>query len=144
MAFIVERNEEQVQALQRFQHVLPDLPSRHRVAQGHRQPLQNGCLQQEVLDIIWLLLKHLLKQVIQNIALATGERPDKMIGFLVGLQRHGDHLQCGCPALRARFDRGDMIGRERDSQHLIEQGCDLGVVEAQIGGPQFDNLPAPA
>ena len=64
----------------------------------------------------------------------AGESLDESAGIPVVLHRKRGQLQTGNPAFRAVFQRGDLVGRESQAHHLIEEFGRLGWGEAQVRG----------
>ena len=60
-ATVIQRDQEQVSSLQRLQHGLAAPLPGDRIAQWAAQPLQDGGLLQELLDMLGLALEHLLR-----------------------------------------------------------------------------------
>ena len=73
-------------------------------------PLQDRGSQQEGAHSFGLMLQNFFKQIIGNMAIATGERTKKRVG-VTALQRDRGHLQANDPALRAVLEHGDLIRR---------------------------------
>ena len=55
-------------------------------------------------------------------------------------QRECRQLQGGHPAFGACLQRGDVAGGEPERSDFVEVGRDLGQGEAQVGGPDLDQL----
>ena len=71
---VVERDQEQVPAIQRLQHGLATTLAGDRIAQWTGQPAQDGGLQQEGLDTVGLTLHHLLDQVVDDVTIVPRSR----------------------------------------------------------------------
>jgi hypothetical protein len=71
VAFVVQGDEEQVGALQSFQHVLAIGITGDHVAEWAAEAVQDRGLQQERLDPPWLSLQYLLAQVVQDVAMGS-------------------------------------------------------------------------
>src|SRR6266540_4762666 len=76
------------------------------IAQRATQPVEDGGLEQECLDVLRLPHEHLFGQVVDDEAMTTRERRDKagVVGAIA--HREGRELQPGDPALGARLERG--------------------------------------
>src|SRR5512135_1297247 len=92
-ALIVERYDEQVASLQRFEHGSAIVSRRDRITQRPAQPVENRRLQQEIEYVFWLAVKHLFSQVVQHKTVATGECLDKTGRVRASLHREGRQLQ---------------------------------------------------
>jgi hypothetical protein len=69
----VQRDEEQVAALDPLQHLLAVGAAGDRVTQLAVQPLQHRRLQQEFAQVSWLPVQHLLGQEVEHVAMAARE-----------------------------------------------------------------------
>src|SRR5215207_583370 len=76
-ACIVQRNDEQVAPLQGAQQCATFLLVGDGVAQRATQPVEDRCLKQEAPDACGLALQDLLDQVVQNVAVISGESFDE-------------------------------------------------------------------
>ena len=74
LARAVERNDKQVALLQRQQERVAIRTSGDGIAQRGRHAIKQGGLQQKVLDVGGLALDDILHEVIQDMAIAAGER----------------------------------------------------------------------
>ena len=77
LALVIERNDEQVAALQGFQHPFAIFLPGDGIAQRTAQPVENGGLQQEAADTFGLALQNLFDQIVQDKTVAAGESLDK-------------------------------------------------------------------
>ena len=143
-ALFVERDEEQVGLLGVLQQGLSVVLTRHGVAQLRAQVIQQAGVQQEALHSLRLGRQDLLGQVVQHEAVAPGEGGDE--GGGVGMPAHGQggELQPGGPALGARLQRADRTHRQVKAHRVAQKGRGLVGGEAQIGGPEFEQLPTGA
>ena len=144
-AHLVERQQEQAGLLHLLEQGLAARAAGDGVAQPAAEPFQHRRLEQERLHLLGLALQYFLGQVVQDIAVAAGERGHE--GGRVGLaaQGQGRELQPGRPALGPRGQRGHGRigqGRPRLPGHLPHQRGGLVCRKAQVGGPQFGQLPA--
>ena len=149
-AHLIQRHHEQPGPFGLLQQRLAARPAGDRVAQLPRQPLQHRGLQQELAHLLTLALEHLLGQVVQDIAVAAGERGDEAVDVGLPAQRQASQLQPGRPALGPRGQRrGGRVrqrrtgprpaGRRRD---LLQQRRRLPGREPQVRGAQLGQLPA--
>ena len=76
-AAVVERDDEQVPAIERLQHGLPAVLAGDGVAQRAAQPVQDGGAQQETPDAPGLALQHLFGQVVDHVAVVPRESGDE-------------------------------------------------------------------
>lgn len=87
LALVIQREEEQVAALQDIQHCSAIIPTGDRITQRRTQPVKNRGLQQEAADH-FRLLKNFFDQIVQDVTVAAGERLDKTGSILVALHRN--------------------------------------------------------
>ena len=73
-ADLVERHQEQPGRFDCLQHRLTIASAGDRIAQLPRQPLQHRGLQQEPAHLLRLAFQHLLRQVVEDVAVAAAER----------------------------------------------------------------------
>ena len=90
MAPVIERNDKEIAALEGLQPRLAVLLARDGIAEGSTQPVENGRLEQEAADWLRLALKNLFHQVVHNIPVVPGKRPDEAMNVLAVL-----HRKCG-------------------------------------------------
>ena len=64
-------------------------------------------LQQKILDIGGLVLEHLFHEVVQNMAMAIGERLQQARHIVTAAQRMREKLEAGSPSLGALLDCRD-------------------------------------
>ena len=149
-AHLIQRHQEQPGPFGLFQQRLAAGPAGDRVAQLPRQPLQHRGLQQKRAHLLTLVLEHLLGQVVQDIAVAAGERGDEAVDVGLPAQRQARQLQPGRPALGPRGQRrGDRVRQRRTgprpagrSRDLLQQRRRLPRREPQVRGAQLGQLPA--
>src|SRR5512143_3382028 len=115
---IVKRHEKEIALLQVFENFLraftrlSPVQAHKGAAQGTVELLQDGGFQEEGLDVSRLSLQHLLHEVVQYIAVAAGEVPNKLGGILMSLEREGCHLQSNHPAFRASLEGLNILTRQ--------------------------------
>ena len=68
------------------------LLSGHRVAERSAHPVENGCAEEEVTDIIGLAPEDLTDQVVGDVAVISGESPDELGGIVVLPHGQGGEL----------------------------------------------------
>jgi hypothetical protein len=96
-AAIVERDQEPVRAVERLQHRLAAVPAGDGVAQRVRQPVQDRGPQEEAADRLGLALQDLLDQVVDDVAVVSGEAGDEAGGVVAALQGQRCQLERGDP-----------------------------------------------
>ena len=87
LAAVIQRDQEQVSALQRRQLGLATVLAGDGIAQRAAQPVQDGGLQEEVLDMLGLALQDLLGQEVDDVPVIAGEAVDERGGVLSPLHR---------------------------------------------------------
>ena len=142
LAPVIERHDEQIAALQCFQHFSAVVPPCNRITQGTTQAAQNGGLQQEAAYTFRLVLQNFFGQIIQDKTVAAGKGFDE--AGSVFMPPHGDRreLQTGDPSFGAGLQSGDISGREIQAHHPVKKFGGFGGGKAQIGGAQFSQLTA--
>ena len=137
---VVERYHEQVVALEGLEHRLPVGAARDRVAQRTGQLAEHRGVQQEPAEPVGQPTEHLLDQVVEDEAMAPGERLDEPRDVVAPTHRQRRQLEPRDPALGALVEGGDVLGGEAEAHHLVEEGVGLGRAEPQVRGPQLDQL----
>ena len=119
-ALRVERDDEEVAALEVLQHPGAVGAAGDRVAQGAGEPVEDGGAEQEVADLGGLAGQHLVGEVVDDEPVAAGERLDEA-GDLVALrdaaQGERGELEAGDPALGALLERVHVGGGEVQPHH---------------------------
>jgi hypothetical protein len=138
---VVERDQEEISALESLEHGLAAVLTGDGVAQRTREPAQDGRLQQEAAHLFRLTLEDLLDQVVHDEAVVPGEARDEARHVVAPLHRQRGQLQRRDPALGTSLQRGDLVRRQRQP-HLVAQVRGRFVRrEAQVGGADLDQLP---
>jgi len=116
----------------------------HGIAQWASHPVEDGGPQQELLHPHRLLFQHLLNEVIQDKAVAPRERADRVGDIPAPLHRDRRQLQASDPPLGAGFEYRDLVRREVQPHHLVQELGRLGRRKAQLFGAQLVQLAAGA
>ena len=87
-ALVVERDDEQVLALEGLQHRLTVGATGQGVAQTAGQLVEHGGVEQERADLVRLPVQDLLDEVVEDEPMASGEGLDEP-GDVAGARRHG-------------------------------------------------------
>ncbi len=138
---LVEGRDEEVGPFQVCQGLLAVAAAGDGVAEGAREPVEDGRLDQEGLQVLRQALQHLLDQVVEDVAMAAGEVGDQLTGVLPALQGEGGQLQAGGPALGAGL-QGRKVRRCQLQAHAAGELAGLVGGEAQVGGAHLGQLPA--
>ena len=77
LPLVVERDDEQVPALEDLQPLAAVVAAGERVAQRPRQLREHRGVEEEPANVLGLAVEHLLDQVVQDEAVAAGERVDE-------------------------------------------------------------------
>ncbi len=143
---VVQGENKQVAQFQALETFLPIVPPGQCVAQRRGEPVQDRSLEQEALDLFGLVAQDFFHQVVQNVAVASGERLDEPVRIRRVLAAQGcrGHLQAGDPTFRARSQTIDGVCRQPQLHDLVEELGDLFVSEGQIGRAQLVELSLPA
>ena len=161
----VEGDDEQVGRLELLQDALAagrwtpgrgrqfgirSLHVKERVAKRGAETVEEGGVEEKVLDLGRLVLQHLLDEIIEDVAVAAGKGIEKGVDLLgrrlrAGgdrLQGQGGHLQAGGPPLGARREGLDLVRRELQAHDPVQQLGGLAGQEAQVGLAQLGQLAA--
>ena len=136
----VERDDEQVAAVEVREPRGRAVAAHHGVAQGAGHPPQDRGLQQEAALLRLDPVEHLGRQVVADLLAVARQGADQLLAR-VGAQREARELQAGGPPLGALLDLGHALGRELEAQGG-EVGPRLGLAEAQLAAAQLDELVA--
>ena len=127
-ALVVERDDEEVLALEGLEHRLTVGPAGQRVAETAGQLVEHGGVEQERADLVRLPVQDLLDEVVEDEPMASGEsldEPGDVSGAVgragMGPGRQRGQLQPGRPPLGARLERGHEGGIEVQLHHLVEE-----------------------
>ena len=115
-----------------------------RVAQRARQLVEDGGVEQEVRTSVGLAVEHLLDEVVEDEAVAAGERLDEAVRARSrAAQRQGRELQARRPTPRcaARARRRAAASRSSPITSLRNAAASAGG-EAQVGGAHLEQLAA--
>jgi hypothetical protein len=107
---------------------------------GPAEPLQDGGREQEVTDGLSLALEDLLGQVVDDVAVVTGEAGNEPGHVLPPLNGQGRQLERRDPPLRAPLQRGDVVWRQGQTHHVVEVDGNLVGGEAQVRGANLDEF----
>lgn len=146
-ALVVERDDEQVLALEDLEHLLTVGSPGDRVAETAGQLIEHDGVEQERADVLRLPVQDLLDEVVEDESMASGERLDEPGDVLRAVGRSGTgpsrqrgQLQPGRPALGARFERGHERGVELQLHHVVEERLRFAGGEPQVGGAHLHEL----
>ncbi len=137
---VVERDEEQVGALERLEHRRPARAAGDRVAQRAGEPVEDGGPEEEVPDGVGLALEDLVGEVVDDVAVVARERRDERGDILASPHRDRGELESRDPALRPRLERVHVGARERESHPVVEVRGRLVGREPEVGGADLDEL----
>src|SRR6185369_17331023 len=134
--------DEQVPVLEDLQPLAAVVVAGECVAQRSSQLREHRGVEEEPANVLGLAVEHLLDQVVQDEAVAAGERVDEaghtrsVPGAGVAAGRQGGQLQSGGPSLGAVLERGDVRRIEVEAHEVIEECVRLADGEAQVRGAQ--------
>ena len=137
LAAVVERDQEQVCAIERLKHRLAARLTGHGIAQRACQPVQDRRVQQEAPDLLGLTVQDLLDEIVDDVAVVPGESRDEAGDVVSALDRERRQLERRDPAFRAPLERGDIPRSQVQTHHLVEVGECLGGREPEIGRPDL-------
>ena len=144
LAAVVERHEEQVGPVERFERGLASVLLGDGIAQRTRQTVQNRGVQQEFAHVVRLPLEHLLDQVVHDVAVVTCESFDEVRDVVATLHRERRQLECRDPAFGPPFEDAELVWREMQAHDVVEVRRRLVRREPQIGRADLDELAASA
>ncbi len=85
-AYLIQRDQEQARPLGLLEQRLAALAAGDGVAQRAAEPLEHRGFQQERAHLLALALQHFLGQVVQDVAVAAGERRHEPGGIVLSAQ----------------------------------------------------------
>ena len=81
--FVIQRDEEQIGAVERFQGCLTVGTETYSIAERAAQAVEDGGLQEESLHALGLSVQDFLDQIIQHKAMAAGKGIDEVGGVML-------------------------------------------------------------
>ena len=127
LPLVVERDHEEVRPLERLQLLLAVGAAGDRVAQRAGQVVEDRGVEQERPDVLGLAVEHLVDEVVEDEAVAAGERLDEPVRVTRARRGEGRELQPGRPALGPLLERGDVARLEAEAHHVVEERRRLGL-----------------
>jgi hypothetical protein len=121
-ALLVQRDQEQVGALDPLQDVLAIGISSDRAAERAAESLEDGASEQKRPYPLRLTLEHLLAQVVEDVAMGPRERTKEGVGIRSFAQGERGQLQAHRPPLRPALQGREGLRREVQPPHLPQQG----------------------
>jgi hypothetical protein len=144
LALAVERDEEEVRALDAPQHLGRVVAPGDGVAQRRAQPIQDARAQQELPHVRRLPVEHLVGEVVDDVAVVAGEARHGRRGIVASAQSQSGEVQAGGPALGALDQAADVVGAQREALPSVEQVVGLLAIEAQLVDGDLGELAAAA
>ena len=108
LAPVVERDQEQIGPVERLEHGLASVLLGDGVAQRAGQPIQHRGLQKEFAHVFRLTLQDLFDQVVDDVAVVTGEALDELRDVVSSLHRERCQLERGDPAFGPPRENGEL------------------------------------
>ena len=124
------------------EHLAPVVATGDRVTQRPGQPVEHRGLQQEAANRVGLVPQHLLDQVVDDVAVVAGEAGDEAAGVLASVERQRRQLERRDPPLGPLLEGGDVRRGQIQTGRRGEVRGGFGGGEAQVGGPDLDQLAA--
>ena len=125
LAARVERDHEEIPAIEDLERGLTAILSRDRIAQGTGQPIQDAGPEEEPAHVVGLSMQDFLDEVVDDEAIVAGETRDEAVDIVPALHRQGGQLERGDPTLRPLLQRGDLARVEVQAGRLIQIGRGL-------------------
>ena len=140
-ALVVERDDEQVLALEGLEHRLTVGATGQGVAEASGQLVEHGAVEQERANLVRLPVQDLLDEVVEDEPVAAREGLDEPgdVGG-TGSRRQRRQLQPGRPPLGARLERGHECRIEPQLHHVVEKLLRFVGGEPEVGGPHLHEL----
>ena len=113
LAACVERDHEEVPAIEILEGGLTAILSSDGIAQSPRHPIQDAGRKEEPAHVVGLALQHFLDEVIDDEAVVASEAGDEAVDIVPPLHGEGSQLERSDPTLRTLLQRGD-LARLRD------------------------------
>ena len=147
---VVQGNEKQVVAIQVSQYLLSRdrqgilFDIQNRITQRPTQARQDGRVEQKGLNVRRLAVQDFFDQIVEDIAVVSGQRSNEMVParILQTLHRQRSQLQAGDPALGTVFECRDLCRRQIELHHLVEESRGLFLRESQVDRSYLGQLPA--
>src|SRR5947209_2859476 len=140
LSSVIERNQKQVSSFQLFEHALTIVPAGDRIAEGTRQAVEKGRLQQKLLQRFRLGREYIRNKILQDVPVAAAkghEHALKLSRVFAPLQSEREQAQPGHPTLCACLKVCNRLSRERKWERLPEKGLGLSQRKAQVSSMQF-------
>jgi hypothetical protein len=112
------------------------------VAQRAAQPVQDRGLDQEAADVGGLPSQDLFDEVVDDVPVVSREPGDEAGDVVSPLHRQRGQLERGDPAFGASLRCRDVARRQIEPGDVVEVGRRLLEGEAQVSGPDLDQLAA--
>ena len=141
---IIERDDEQVRALERLERVATVIDLGDGVAQGPRQSIEDRGLEEETLDPLFLTIQDLLDEVVDDVPVVPGELRDERARVGSPADRQGRELQGRDPAFGPSLEDRDVARRQPQAHRAVEVRLGFVFGEPQIRGADLDQVPARA
>ena len=142
---VVQRDQEQVGAVDLADQPGAVGPSGERVAQRRAHAVEDRGRQQEVADLGGLSGQHLLAEVVDDVPACASEPLDEIRTVRPVTQPQSGQLQSGGPALGPRQQPEHVVLGQRRANPVepaAEELDRLGDAEPQVFGPQLGQVPA--
>src|SRR6266851_6544780 len=137
---IIQGDDEQVGLLQVRELRPAVLLSCQLLAEGSIQAIQQRSVQQKLLDLFWLLLKHFFREIVHNRVVTAREGREKARSIKLSLHRESCELQTSNPSLGTRFQHRDLVSSQMQPHDVVEKnGCFL-ARKTQISSADLNQL----
>src|SRR3712207_2353903 len=118
-AVVIQWGEKQIGRLEVLQLLLTIVSPGEGVAYGTAQEIDNGSLQEKILNIVRLLLHNFFGEVVEDVAVASCKLVYEVGYVRLRLQGERHQLYGGDPTLSTLLERCYVIGRKLQAHHEI-------------------------
>ena len=141
-ALVVQRDDEQVSALEILERGLASRGTGHEVAEARREAIEHRGREEKGVGWLGLARQHLLDQEVEDVAVAPGEGLDQAGGAArpLSLQRERRELQAGDPALGPLDQRRALVLGQLEAHDVAEERLPFVPPKAQVGGADLEQI----
>ena len=132
LALRVEGDKEEVRALELAQHEHRAGSVGDGVAEGGREPLEHGSMEQETPHLLGEAGQDLRAQVVDDMAVVAGKRLDELVRVCLAPDAERRKVETGRPSLRELAQPDDVPPVEVEPVQVVEKEVGFLVGEAKL------------